>query len=124
MHDWEARAKMLEVENEMLRERVRDLEKEIGLAAEAPPMFGLTRSEAVMFGVLLNNRICQASTFMSALFSLDVDDPPEEKILDVWICRMRKKLKPFGIEIKTHHGVGYDMPEVSKARARDLMGAA
>jgi hypothetical protein len=79
MHDWEACGKLLEAENETLRERLRDLEKEIGLAAEPPPMFGLTRSETVMFGVLLNNRRCQTSTFMTALFSLDIDDPPDEK---------------------------------------------
>jgi DNA-binding response OmpR family regulator len=121
MHDWQRRAEVLDAENETLRDRVRDLEKEIGLAAEAPPMFGLTRSEALMFGVLLNNRTCQVSTFMTALFSLEIDDPPEEKILDVWVCKMRKKLTPYGIEIKTHWGVGYEMPEESKARARELM---
>ena len=123
MIDWEARAKLLEAENETLRERVCELEKEIGLAAEPPPMFGLTRSEAVMFGVLVNNRVCQASTFMTALFSLEADDPPGEKIFDVWVCRMRKKLAPFGIEIKTHWGVGYEMPDASKIIARELMAA-
>src|SRR5476651_1358718 len=121
MHDWQRRAEVLEAENETLRDRVRDLEKEIGMAAEPPPMFGFTRSEAVMFGVFMANRTCQVSTFMTALFSLDVDDPPEEKILDVWVCSMRKKLKPHGIAIKTHWGVGYEMPEASKARARELM---
>ena len=34
MYDWEARAKLLEAENDMLRDRVEQLEKEIGLAAE------------------------------------------------------------------------------------------
>ena len=57
-----------------------------------------------IFGVLLNNRAPGAEAFMVALFSTDADDPPDEKILDVWICRMRKKLKPYGIEIKTHGG--------------------
>jgi hypothetical protein len=57
-----------------------------------------------MFGVLLNNRAPRAEAFMVALFSTDADDPPDEKILDVWICKMRKKLKSYGIEIKTHGG--------------------
>jgi hypothetical protein len=43
-------------------------------------------------------------TFMAALFSTDADDPFGGKILDVWICKMRKKLKPYGIEIKTRWG--------------------
>jgi hypothetical protein len=46
--------------------------------------------------------------------------PARGKILDVWVCKMRKKLKPFGINIKTHWG-GYEMPEASKAIARELM---
>jgi hypothetical protein len=37
---------------------------------------------------------------MAALFSTDADDPFGGKILDVWICKMRKKLKPYGIEIR------------------------
>jgi hypothetical protein len=29
----------------------------------------------------------------------------------------------LGLEIKTHWGEAYEMPEASKARARELMGA-
>ena len=76
-----------------------------------------------MFGILMKNRAPRTETFMTALFSEDADDPPEEKILDVWICKMRKKLKPHGIEIKTHWGECWEIPESSKARARELMAA-
>lgn len=75
-----------------------------------------------MFGVLLNNRAPRAEAFMVALFSTDADDPPDEKILDVRICRMRKK--PYGIEIKTHGGECWEMPQESKKTARQLMDAA
>jgi two-component system cell cycle response regulator CtrA len=61
---------------------------------------------------------------MAALYSLNPDDPPEVKIVDVFVCKMRKKLKPFGIEIKTNWGESYEIPEESKARARELMEAA
>jgi two-component system cell cycle response regulator CtrA len=123
MIDWEARAKLLDGENEELRGRVRQLEEAIGMAVEPPLVFGLTKSEAIMFGVLLNNRAPRKETFMTAVFSDRIDDPPEQKIIDVWMCKIRKKLKPYGIEIETCWGVGYAMSEACKMRARQLMAA-
>ena len=84
-------------ENEDLRARVRQLEEAIGMAVEPPLVFGLTKSEAIMFRVLLNNRAPRKETFMTAVFSDRIDDPPEQKIIDVWMCTMRKKLRPYGI---------------------------
>jgi DNA-binding response OmpR family regulator len=121
MHDWEARAKMLEAENDELRARVAELEEELGLAAQPPPMFALTTQEAVIFGVLLKTANPRKSTFMTALYSDEPDDPPEERIIDVMICKMRKKLELFGIKIETNRAEGFSMSEESKARARELM---
>jgi hypothetical protein len=81
----------------MLREENRQLKQALLGAAERPP-----KSESVMFNVLMNHRAPRTEALMPALFSTNPDDPPDEKILDVWICKMRKKLKPYGIEIKTH----------------------
>ena len=124
MIDWEARAKLLEAENDTLREEVHALKQALMGGAEPPPLFGLTVSEMTMFNVLLNNRTARPDTFMVALYSTDADDPPDEKILDVLIHKMRKKLKPFGIEIVTHFGECWEMPEASKARTRELMTEA
>jgi two-component system cell cycle response regulator CtrA len=124
MIDWKARAEVLDVENETLREEIRLLKKALKGADMPPPYFNLTRSEAEMFNVLLNNRAPRVEAFIAAMYSTEADEPPGEKILDVWICKMRKKLKPFGIEIKTHWGECWEMPESSKVRARELMEAA
>lgn len=105
MIDWEARAKVLEAENDELRGRVRQLEEAIGVAAEPPLVFGLTKNELIMFGVMMNNRSPRKETFMTALFSDRIDDAPEIKIVDVWICKMRKKLQRYGVEIKTCWGL-------------------
>jgi two-component system cell cycle response regulator CtrA len=69
----------------------------------------------------MNNRSPRRETFMTALFSDRIDEPPDVKIIDVWICKMRRKLQPFGIEIKTCRGVGYEMTEASKVIARQLL---
>jgi two-component system, cell cycle response regulator CtrA len=69
----------------------------------------------------VNNRAPRVDAFMAALYSDQADEAPDEKVLDVWICKMRKKLKPFGIEIKTHWGECWEIPEASKAIARGLM---
>jgi hypothetical protein len=111
MHDWEARAKVLEAENDELRARIAELEEALGVATLPPPLFGLTSQEAVMFGVLLKTANPRKSTFMTALYSNEADDPPEEKIIDVFVCKMRKKLQPFGITIDTSWGEGFSMPE-------------
>ena len=87
------------------------------LSAEPPPYFRLTNSEATIFGVLMNNR-ARPDALMNALFSTNADDAPDERILDVWMCKM---LKPFGIEIKTHRGDCWEIPEKSKVIARELM---
>jgi two-component system cell cycle response regulator CtrA len=116
MHDWEARAKVLEAENDELRARIAELEEALGLAAQPTPMFGLTSQEAVMFGVLLKTANPRKATFMTAIYSDEADDPPDEKIIDVMICKMRKKLEPFGIKIDTSSGEGFSMAEESKAR--------
>lgn len=123
MMDWQARAQLLDTENETLREENRQLRQALIGAAEPPPFFGLTKSESIMFNVLLANRAPRAETFTTALYSADADDPPDEKILDVWICKMRKKLAPHGIEIKTHWGECWEMPDASKQTARALMSA-
>jgi two-component system, cell cycle response regulator CtrA len=124
MIDWEARAKVLDAENETLRETNRQLKQALLGAAEPPSFFSFTKSEATIFRVLLANRAPRPEALMNALFSTDVDEAPDEKILDVWICKMRKKLKPHGIEIKTNWGECWEMPESSKEIARQLMSAA
>ena len=66
MHDWEARAKLLEAENDTLREEVRALRRALMEAGEPLLFFGLTDAESAMFGVLMNNRAPRVYAFMAA----------------------------------------------------------
>ena len=40
----------------------------------------------------------------------------------VAVWKLRKKLKPYGIEIKTWRGVGYYLDDANKAKLKKLMG--
>jgi hypothetical protein len=40
------------------------------------------------------------------------------------ICKMRKKLSPHGVEIRTIHGAGYELPPMSREKIKALMAEA
>jgi two-component system cell cycle response regulator CtrA len=96
-----------------LENRVRMLEEIAGARLDAPLEFGLTRNESVIFGLLVKNVMVRRSGMMEALY-MHKQDEAEIKIVDVWVCKMRQKLKPWGIQIETVWGRGYAMPAASK----------
>jgi two-component system cell cycle response regulator CtrA len=101
------------------------LEEELGITYGAPIQFGLTKNEAIMFGVLMKREHALKSTFMAALYSDKHEDAvAQEKIIDVWICKMRSKLKPFEIEISTLWGRGYYLTPEAKALAKSYFGGS
>lgn len=105
----------LEHENDDLRERVRVLEEITGVSFEVPPVFCLTRNEAVIFGALLKNKMVTRSHLMTLIYGLHPQDEAEIKIIDVWVHKMRRKVKAYKIDIATIWGQGYTMPAESKA---------
>ena len=48
----------------------------------------------------------------------------DEKIIDVWICKMRKKLAKQGISIETEWGQGYYLTDETKAKLRSMLSVA
>ena len=114
----------LETENEMLRERVRQLESMVGISFESPPMFGFTRAESTIFGVLMKNRLASKESLMMAIYRDHQQDEAEIKIVDVWVCKMRRKLTPFGIAVQTQWGQGYFLSAEHKAIARTMLDQA
>lgn len=111
----------LEAENDDLRERVRLLEQLCGVTFEAPPLLGLTKSEAIIFGMLLKLPLCKKSDLMHALYPVHDQDEAEIKIVDVFVCKLRPKLKPYGIKISTQWGEGYYFTKADKASATQLL---
>lgn len=119
--DQSARLEALEAENERLRDRVTELEEALGFSIELPIYLGLSPAEARVFGALMKRPTWTKEQLMVALYSHRPDDPPEMKIVDVFICKLRKKLKPIGIEIETLWGQGVRLSPAMRDRAQAII---
>jgi two-component system cell cycle response regulator CtrA len=118
--DVDARLEAVEAENEMLRERISKLEEMLGITLLAPLEFGLTGHEAGVFGVLMAREIATKDMVMAAVYRSLSKDEAEIKIVDVFICKIRKKLRPFDIVIDTVWGQGYRIAPLMKDKIRSM----
>ena len=98
-------------EIETLRERIRQLEDMLApVTWRIPPEWRLTGQEAVFFSHLLARDIGTKESLMAALYSDRIDEP-ERKIVDVFVCKIRKKVAPHGVKIATVWGRGYRLED-------------
>lgn len=106
-------------EIETLRERVRQLEDALVPDAVTVPIeWRLTSSEARLFAFLTTREVATKAAIMQALYSDRPDEDPEIKIVDVFICKLRKKVVPFGVDIETVWGRGYTLRDRPFYQAR------
>ncbi|MBX5015928.1 helix-turn-helix domain-containing protein [Rhizobium lentis] len=92
---------------EFLEERIRQLEEALMPSSIIVPVeYQLTSREARVFSHLASRDFGTRQSIMMALYS-DRLEEPEMKIVDVFVCKMRRKLKPFGVRIETIWGQGY-----------------
>lgn len=70
---------------------------------------GLTRSESRLFSALVPNAIVSKEHLLNALYFDRPGDEPDAKIIDVLVCKIRKKLEEAGspYSIKTIWGRGF-----------------
>lgn len=117
--DVDARLEALEAENQRLRDELDMLRTTFGCEPSVwPAEWCLTGKEGRIVGALMARETCTKVQLMAALYQPGVDDEPEIKIIDVFVCKVRKKLRPFGINIETVWGVGYRMTPAAKAVAK------
>lgn len=111
----------LREENETLRERLVQLEAALRRETDRPLFydFGLSPSEMRILNLLLSRSVVSNAAFMDVLYGAR-SDPPSAKVIAVRICQMRRKLRPFGIEIETMSGWGYRLTPAMKARIRAI----
>src|SRR5262249_19345468 len=108
-------------ETARLRDRIDELERLMGMRMVPPRLFGLTRREADMLGILLRRQVMTHAQLFEAIWGGDSER--SVKIVEVVVCKLRAKLRPHGIAIRTEYGVGYFIPPDSKATARALIAA-
>jgi len=115
-----------------LRDRIAELEEELRQLRE---------DTVKVDWLLLGNLSKQQSTLLVAISRLDIapydylDHVSEDHgkynryegqmhqtlRTKVAVWKLRQKLRPYGINIKTHRGMGYSMDDESKAKLRALM---
>ncbi|MBD9372094.1 helix-turn-helix domain-containing protein [Rhizobium sp. ARZ01] len=99
-------------ENEILRERIRQLESALCPdSVRVPVEWLLTSSEAKVFAHLASRDFCTRESILLSMYSDRVDEAPEPKIVDVFICKLRRKVKPFGVAIDTIWGRGWSLQD-------------
>lgn len=89
----------------------------LGLACAA--VFKMTRLQVAVFIALLRRpQITKAQVHAAIegtrLLAQEQTDP---KMIDVVICHIRKKLRPFGVELKTIWGQGYTISAAEREKA-------
>lgn len=103
-----------------LEERIRQLEEALMPHQNLPPQeWCLTQQEARVYAHLASKKgeTCTKESVMMALYSDRAGDTPELKIVDVFVCKMRKKLKKHGVEILTIWGQGYAIQQPTAAES-------
>jgi DNA-binding response OmpR family regulator len=71
-------------------------------------VFGLHRTEARILSAIMRVGRATSEYLFQLIYGMR-DDPPEENILRVHVRRIRKKLTPQGILIKTIYGEGFEI---------------
>lgn len=102
--------------------RLTDQNEKLSHIPPVPLAFGLTRRETEVLKVLMSRGLSTKEQILDAAWAdkYAFDDEPQIKIVDVFICKLRSKLKPFGIEIKTLWGNGYTMETAMKEKIRQI----
>src|SRR5690242_15647817 len=85
----------LRAQNDDLQFRIRELQTAVGMSYSLSMCLPLTSRESALFGVLMQRDVATKDMILTALYN--GMDEPQVKIIDVFVCKMRKKLQPFGI---------------------------
>lgn len=81
----------------------------------------LTPHEETLLAALYSSARPTKDTLHNCLYADSIDGGAEPKILDVFVCKLRKKLRYMGIHIKTDWGKGYYLTKESKEKLADLL---
>lgn len=74
----------------------------------------LPRREMSVFECLLaaDGRLVSKSTILDHVYGVGTDT--EDAVVEVYVSRLRRRLSPYGINIRTRRGLGYQMQDASE----------
>ena len=87
-----------------------------GIVVHGPSFACLTKTETDLFLALDRNRSRTLSRerIMTLLYGGQIDEEPDMKIIDVLVCKIRRKLKGFPVLIENSWGRGYRLTHMRK----------
>lgn len=107
-----------------LLDRIDQLEAELGMKIDMPPEFAITRNMGSLLAMLLKREVVTREGALLAIYSGQPnswDKEPDPKIVDVFVCKLRKILKGYGIKLCCKWGLGYFMDAENKDKLRKLI---
>jgi len=107
----------------LLEERIAELTAALGQTQSYVAVLGITRMQDRMVGALMRMQVVRRDT-MATVMWYDAKDARDLKGIDVYMMKLRRRLTPQGIAVDTHWGIGWSMPNFSKARVRELVVAS
>jgi len=125
--DDRAKVRLLEEEVQQLRDRIDVLEQDfLGTDIPIPIEWRLTQSEGRLIRALARRPELTKAQLVTALYYDRVaeEEVPEPKIVDVMICKARRKLKPFGVSITTLWGTGFALDAETRRMLTETSGGS
>lgn len=80
-------------------------------------LFRTTGKESALLVAMADGRIHTKDNLIQMIYIERPDEAPEMKIIDVFVCKLRKKVARWGIQILTAWGRGYYIADVEKLKA-------
>jgi two-component system cell cycle response regulator CtrA len=96
-------------EVERLRSCVRELDSLLAPEIAIPPEYRLTATEQRLFACLSARALCTKRHLHAAAYGHWIDEAPDETVIESHVCKLRRKIKPFGFQIKSERFAGYRM---------------
>lgn len=107
-----------ELEDELLeaKDNLRDLRKEF-LTEHRPRPFGMSDYEDKILSLLIKREVATRRAIVQVIYD---GIEPGNNTINCLVSKLRRKLSPFGIEIKTEYGDGYKLSPEGKRRIEEV----
>ena len=106
-----------------LEETIRQLKSERGDEIFFIDELPASKQGLTLLRLFLSRRIVTRQLMLDAMYDERNDGGPDcaQKVIDTTVCRLRKKLDPFGISLRTLRSQGYEISEADQTKLRALV---